>query len=325
MSNLQRKPQVPQRSAFVPEVRFSELLMRLARKTAPELVQGDRHPEPLVRFDYAVELDLKNRAFQEFWKARGLGNNLSPIIPSPRPRHYRTTTKRRVVMEKNRVELSFLTESSAVARARTAKETLVEPEPHAVIYKFILSKLNTPAYTVFAKALNFIIIRGDYTQFTVLFNVHSLNGEIVRKAKLLSEHLKNLDPKTVSAFLFFDPTRSDFYFEARTSDGPWKLKKLFGPDDIRLTVLNRTYAFNPTAFCQVNASILPPFLEKATQLLQPKPEQRLLDLYSGFGFFTFHLGPSYCEAWGVDLGSESIDSAKKMAVADPKARCRFQS
>lgn len=315
----------PKEMGTKPEVRFSDLLMQAARRTAPELVQGNRHPEPLARFHYDLELDLKRKAFQEFWKARGLPGVPNPILPSPRPRHYRTTSKRRVVMDRGRFALSFLTESVAAANPKAAKDPLVEPKEHALIYQFILGKLNTPPYVGLAQALNFLIIRGDYSRFTVLFNVHRLNGEVVRKAKLLGEHLKSMDPKTVSAFIYFDPSRSDFYFEASDHEGPWKLKKLFGADDIQLKILNRTYAFNPTGFCQVNASILPAFLEKADQLLNPKTEFRLLDLYSGFGFFTLHLGHAYREAFGVDLGSVSIESAQKMAAADPASHCRFRS
>ncbi len=307
------------------EVRFADLLMQSARRAAPDLVQGFNHPEPLSKLDYALELDLKNKALQEFWTARGLPDKPNRILPSPKPRGYRTTTKRRVVSLKGRFELTFLTESSSAANPRAGAESLVEPKEHKLIYAFILAKLNTPAYASLAHALNYLIIRGDYARFTVLFNVHRLSADVVRKAKLLGEHLKDADPKTVSAFMFFDASRSDYYFEAQTSEGPWKLKKIFGPDDLHLKVLDRTYAFHPTAFCQVNASILPAFLEKADQLLKPKPEYRLLDLYSGFGFFTLHLGRSYGEALGVDLGSVSIESAQKMAAADPDSHCRFKS
>ncbi|MDB5048632.1 MAG: tRNA (uracil-5-)-methyltransferase family protein [Fibrobacteres bacterium] len=307
------------------EIRFSDLLMQLARRAAPDLVQGFNHPEPLSRLDYALELDLKNKALQEFWTARGLPDKPNRILPSPKPRGYRTTTKRRVINLKGRFELTFMTASSAAANPRASAESLVEPPEHKTIYSFILSKLNTAAYASLAHALNYLIIRGDYTRFTVLFNVHRLNADVVRKAKLLGDHLKEMDPKTVSAFMFFDATRSDYYFEAQSSEGPWKLKKIFGPDDLHLKILDRTYAFNPTAFCQVNASILPAFLEKADQLLKPKPEYRLLDLYSGFGFFTLHLGRGYGEALGVDLGSASIESAQKMAAADPASHCKFKS
>lgn len=306
-------------------VRFSDLLIQEARRIAPDLVQGDRHPEPLALMDYARELELKNQIFLKFWKARGLPGQPQKVIPSPLPRHYRTTTKRRVITTKNGFSLSFLTESISAAHPAQAKNPMVEPKEHGLIYQFILSKLNTPGYTVLAQALNFLIIRGDYSKFTVLFNVHKLNAEVVRKAKLLGEHLQKTEPKSVSAFLYFDPSRSDFYFEAKPSEGPWTLKKLFGPDTLQLKVLNRTYAFHPTAFCQVNASILPTFLEKASALMQPQTEFRLLDMYSGFGFFTLHLGHAYREAWGVDLGAVSIESGQKMAAADPSAHCKFRS
>ncbi|MEO6098674.1 MAG: hypothetical protein ABIW76_24655 [Fibrobacteria bacterium] len=307
------------------DLRFSDLLMQLAKREAPDLVQGHNHPEPLARLPYEQELELKNRAFQEFWTARGLPDKPNKVLPSPRPRGYRTTTKRRVVFLKGQYELTFLTESSSAANPRASKESLVEPKEHKAIYAFLLAKLNTPAYANLASALNYLIIRGDYDRFTVLFNVHRLNAEVVRKAKMMGDHLKVLETKVVSAFMFYDPSKSEFYFEARNPEGPWKIKKIFGPDDIHLKVLERTYAFHPTSFCQVNASILPLFLEKADQLLKPKPEYRLLDLYSGFGFFTLHLGANYGEAFGVDLGLSSIESGQKMASADPAAHCRFKA
>ncbi|GEM_PF-234232 len=307
------------------EVRFADLLMQLARRTAPDLVQGNNHPEPLAQLPYEQELEFKNRALQEFWTARGLPDKPNKVLPSPRPRGYRTTTKRRVVFLKGHYELTYMTESSLKANPRASAESQVEPKEHKAIYAFILSKLNTPAYANLAGALNYLIIRGDYARFTVLFNVHRLNADVVRKAKMMGDHLKDLETKVISAFMFYDPSKSDFYFEARNPEGPWKIKKIFGPDDLHLKVLERTYAFHPTSFCQVNASILPLFLEKADQLLKPKPEYRLLDLYSGFGFFTLHLGPQYGEAFGVDLGQASIESAQKMAAADPAAHCRFKA
>lgn len=319
------KPEAKEAVTDDREVRFSDLLMQLARRAAPDRVQGPKHPEPLAALDYEQELDLKNRALQEFWTARGLPDKPNRILPSPRPRGYRTTTKRRLVRKGGSYALAFLSEGSAAANPKAAAESRVEPPEHKAIYGFLLGKLNTAPYQGIAGALNYIIIRGDYGRLTVLFNVHRLNADVVRKAKLLGDHLKAPDFKVASAFLFFDPSRSEYYFEARDPEGPWKLKKLFGPDDIRLQVRDRTYAFHPTAFCQVNASILPDFLGKAEQLLKPKPEYRLLDLYCGYGFFTLPLGKNYGEAWGVDLGGPSITSAHKMAAADPAAHARFRA
>lgn len=307
------------------ELRFSDMLMQLARRAAPDLVLGAKHPEPLSRLEYDQELDLKNRALQEFWTARGLPDKPNRILPSPRPRGYRTTTKRRIVRKGGRFALAFLTESSAAAHPKAASESRLEPPEHKAIYDFLLAKLNTDPYHGLANALNYIIIRGDYGHPAVFFNLHRLNADVVRKAKLLGQHLQGPEFKVASAFMFFDPTRSEFYFEARDPEGPWKIKKLFGPDDIRMQVRDRTYAFHPTAFCQVNASILPDFLGKAEQLLKPKPEYRLLDLYCGFGFFTLPLGKGYGEATGVDLGGPAITSAQKMAVGEKETHARFKA
>lgn len=306
-------------------VSFSEILMEAAKKAVPHLEQDARHPEPLSRINYATELALKTNALQQFWKARKLSGTVNPVLPSLRGRHYRTTSKRRIVKEKSGFVLTYLSESLRIANPKLNLQPLVEPEEHQLIYKFMLGKLNTPAYLALAQSLNFLIIRGSYTEFTVLLNVHRLNAEVVRKAKLLSEHLQKLEIKIVSAFLYFDPSRSDFYFEAKISDGPWQLKKLFGPDLIHLKIKNRTYAYHPTAFCQVNESILPTFLEQAEKLLAPKNDFRLIDLYSGFGFFTLYLGHAYREAIGVDLGSVAIESAQKMAKADASTHCQFRS
>ncbi len=305
-------------------IRYSELLLQLARKEAPTLVGPPTSPDPLARLDYAMELDLKNRALQQFWAANGLPDKPNRITPSPKPRHYRTTTKRRVIFEKGAFHLDFLPDPRAGASKAGTGSTL-EPVEHAAIYAFILGKLNQPAYAQIAHALNYLVIRGDYTHFTVLFNVHQLNGNVVRKAKLLSEHLQNMDPKTASAFLFYDSGKTPFYLDQRSPEGPWKFKKLFGPDNLRLRVGDKNYAFHPTSFCQVNASILPVFLEKAHQLLKARPEQRLLDLYCGFGLFSLGLAGAYQEVIGVDAAGMSIQAAQTMAASEPGGKVRFNA
>jgi hypothetical protein len=314
--------------------------MAKARAAHPDKVGPASSPEPLARLDYETELQLKNQALQEFWAAHDIPDKPNRILPSPKPRKYRVTTKRRVIAEHGRIRLDFLPEKREAGQARLGAASELEPEEHGRIYAFLLEKLNTPAYAGLGHVLNFLVIRGDYLRFAVFFNVNRLNGEIARKAKLLAAHLQQMDfpaargadaprvataadapkvssaadaPKVASAWLFHDPERSPFYLDDRAPEGPWKLKRLFGPDTVRLRVGERAFAFKPTAFCQVNASVLPQFLEKAGQLLKPRPEQRLLDLYCGFGFFSLPLSHHYREVVGVDAAGPAIESARDMA------------
>jgi tRNA/tmRNA/rRNA uracil-C5-methylase (TrmA/RlmC/RlmD family) len=318
-------------SASEKTVRFSDLLMAKARAAHPDKVGPASSPEPLARLDYESELELKNQALQEFWSSHDIPDKPNRILPSPRPRKYRVTTKRRVIAEHGRFRLDFQPEKREAGQARLGAGSELEPEEHGRIYAFLLEKLNSPAYAGLGHVLNFLVIRGDYHRFAVFFNVNRINGEIARKAKLLAAHLQQLDfpgargadkpkvasaadaPKVASAWLFFDPERSPFYLDDRAPEGPWKLKRLFGPDTVRLRVGERSFAFKPTAFCQVNASVLPQFLEKAGQLLKPRPEQRLLDLYCGFGFFSLPLSHHYREVVGVDAAGPAIESARDMA------------
>lgn len=327
--------------------------MRKARAAEPDRVGPPESPEPLAGLDYARELEIKNAALQEFWQEHNLPDKPNRILPSPKPRHYRITTKRRVISSGPRVLLDFHADRPSGARRMGAASEL-EPPEHKAIYAFLLEKLNQESYEGLARALNFLIIRGDYTRFSVFFNVHRLNAGVARKAKLLAEHLTTFNPsgpqmessrrgeaqppakrdtapraaqgvtsKVLSAFLFFDPARSSFYLDQRAPDGPWKLKRLFGPENLRLEAGGREYVFGPTSFSQVNGSILGDFLEKADQLLKPKNHQRLLDLYCGFGFFSLKLAPQYADCLGVEASSASIEAAQAMA-AHGKIRSRYR-
>jgi tRNA/tmRNA/rRNA uracil-C5-methylase (TrmA/RlmC/RlmD family) len=315
--------------------RFSDILMSKARAAFPDKVGPASSPEPLAHLPYERELEIKNQALQEFWTAQALPDKPNQILPSPKPRKYRITTKRRVVFEGGRFRLDFQPEKREAGQARLGAASFLEPDEHAALYAFVVEKLNTQAYASLGHALNFLVIRGDYHRFAVFFNVSKVNSQVARKAKLLAEHLQALDlrkggskaprsgdapedaPKVASAYLFHDPERSPFYLDDRAPVGAWKLKRLFGPETVRLRVGTRSYAFKPTAFCQVNGSLLPIFLEKAEQLLKPRPEQRLLDLYCGFGFFSLHLADKYREIVGVDAAGPAIESAKDMASAPP--------
>src|SRR5690606_18821823 len=125
-------------------------------------------------------------------------------------------------------------------------------------------------------ALNFLIVRGG-EELMVIFNVFRLNAEVVRKAGLLGEHLARMEgAKVKAAHIFFDKTRSDYYLEARVSEGPFRVKTLFGPEFLPVPVADRRYLLHPTGFFQVNLSILPRVLDEVVNALKPRPGDRLL-------------------------------------------------
>ena len=52
--------------------------------------------ETLAPLDYKDELKVKNEAIREFWEVNRLARGPQPIVASPMPRNYRTTSKRQI-------------------------------------------------------------------------------------------------------------------------------------------------------------------------------------------------------------------------------------
>ena len=274
-------------------IAISTVFSRLLALPSPPSAQS-KSLEPLAHLEYARELELKNRALREFWKQNRLPGAPAPIIPSPKPRHYRTTTKRRVPYGKN-------------------ETSLLEPAEHSTLYAFIGEKLAAPGYKILSQAMNYVIIRGSYQERSVIFNVHTLNAAVVKKLKNLSRHLPPFDKNVVSAFIFFDPTRSEYYLDNSDVGHDLKTKRLFGPEKLFVNFDGARYQFDPVIFSQVNESMVPILLAQAKKMLAPSPSEHLVDLYCGYGLFTHFLAPGYAHACGLEAALKSVEAARHNA------------
>ena len=78
----------------------------------------------------------------------------------------------------------------------------IEPREHGDIYKFLLQKLSKSDFKILGKSINYLIIRGSYTEFALILNVKELNAEIVRKIKYIVDDIKKTDLK-ISKSIFY--------------------------------------------------------------------------------------------------------------------------
>ena len=194
----------------------------------------------------------------------------------------------------------------------------------------LLKKLNEPLFSLVAKRCNYLIIRGSYKEFCVIFNMHKLDGPTVRKLKILGSQLSGADMNVVSSFVFLDPSRSKYYLDKRETESRFSVKKLFGPDTLRFSIGEQTYVYDALSFSQVNQSMVPLLLKKAAELLDVAAmdcaRMRLIDLYCGYGLFTLYLGKRFCEAWGIDYETASIRRARDSVghCKDLPASCKMR-
>ena len=270
------------------------------------------HPhEILAPLDYDDECRVKTDAVRSFWQVHGLPAQLvRKIIPSPLPRGYRATSKRRVYVSRGGV-LRFCMGYGA-EREETLRSRL-EPESHNDVYCKLRQMLVSPAYRAVGRSLNFIVVRGGADRLTLILNFFHLDAAIMHKVKLLADHVRAELPQVAAMFTFLDESRSDFYLESRSA-GAHPFKKLFGSEYLDLTVADCKFLYPPSAFSQVNETILDAFLLEARKLLKPGPESTLIDLFSGYGLFAVVLGDAPERTIGMDFNGPAIHAASGNAL-----------
>ena len=274
-------------------------------------LDGEHPHEILAPLDYADECRVKTDAVRSFWQVHGLPAHLVPqIIPSPLPRGYRATSKRRIYVSRGG-QLRFCMGYGA-EREETLRSDL-EPESHNDVYCKLRKLLVSPVYKPVGRSLNFIVVRGGTERLTLILNFFHLDAAIMHKVKLLAEHVRAELPQIAAMFTFLDESRSEFYLESRSA-GAHPFKKLFGSEYLDLTVADCKFLYPPSAFSQVNESILGAFVGEARKLLKPGPESTLVDLFSGYGLFAVALGDAPERTFGMDFNGPAIHAAAGNAL-----------
>jgi tRNA/tmRNA/rRNA uracil-C5-methylase (TrmA/RlmC/RlmD family) len=300
-------------------VGFTDSLHALARQRGLSC-ESAAHPEPLAALNYDQELALKNEALRSFCKTERLIEP-SALRPAPLPRAYRSTTKRRAVIARERLNLVFAEKSHAPTGAY---RSLLDRTEHLAVYDFLSRSLNQRASIAFASALNHVIVRGEGQNLAVIFNTSLFDGAVIRRAKQLGDALQKTALGVRAAFVYLDPTGSDYYLEARRPAGCMSFKRLFGPDWLSLKIAGLSLRYPPTAFSQINSAMAPTLIDTARELLAPDDASTLVDLYCGYGLFAFTLGQKMRAIWGADSGADAIAAARDTARhLKMESRARF--
>ena len=280
----------------------------LFHKLFPENINGitigHRSTDALVDIDYETELALKNQAIDKLLKSNNIRFSANPIIPSPMPRKYRTTTKRRAFFDGTKFQLHFgKRPSSNIPVAFSA----LDPDEH--FKQFFAAPRNFKA----SAKLNYLIIRGSYTERALIFNIKGLSGDIIRILKNAAEKAAAFDCGLKSVFIYVDENNSDYYLEAERPLHGVNFKKLYGPDCLALKLNGKKFLYSPLSFSQINESILPLFFDEFKKILTPAADDSMLDMYCGYGLWSLTFGDIFKHAWGVELAPLSVKSAQNNA------------
>jgi len=279
-----------------------------------------QHPEMLAALEYPLELAIKQEALARTWSDQELPGTPDEIVPAPRPRGYRTTTKRRALTRPEGIVLGF----PGLARGRRGPESsggtgdsvgsaLDLPE-HLPVYALLERWLREPGGRPLAETLSWAIVRGTAGALTVVLNVRVFNARVVRAAARLAEELQRAPLGVRAGFLFLDPTGSEYYLEARRPEGRLTLKRLFGPGWLEARVGELRLRFPPTVFSQVNGFMLGEMTSCVGALVGPLEGLGLLDLYCGYGLLALTIGRSAEQVIGIEIEAAAIEAARANAA-----------
>ena len=277
-----------------------------------------------VDLTYEKEIALKNKALREFWRHHVPQTPLSPLVVSPLGRAYRTVTKRKAFLRKGRAHLGLIDPSeSGSERWFSVIRCAIEPEEHARIYSAIRACLEKPYSTDLGENMNYVIIKGSYTEFTVILNVGEISASIIRAANTLSKSLTYSCKNVVSLFLYEEASHGRYYMGAKNPGVQPHLKKIFGKSEIYQRIAGRGFLYSPLSFSQVNQSIVERLVAQAGELLAFNKNQTLYDLYCGYGLFSVCLADKVRRVVGVEVSPQSVEAAEANATRNSIANARF--
>jgi 23S rRNA (uracil1939-C5)-methyltransferase len=81
--------------------------------------------------------------------------------------------------------------------------------------------------------------------------------------------------------------------------------------------------FRPTDFTQVNVAINRALVSRAVRLLEPRPGERIVDLFCGLGNFTLPLATSGADVLGIEGSAELVARARENALRNKLGNARF--
>jgi len=273
--------------------------------------------------EYTDEVRLKNAALGEYWQGQNLPGALLAIVPSPRGRGYRTVSKRKVFLSAREVRLALLSPGPEGRAAPLAvRACAIEPREHASIYQAVHDSLQRPFAASLAESLQYVIVKGNYREFTVVLNVRSLEGPLLKSATALSKALTKRCPSVVGFFLFEDDSGGEYYMGSDRGRQP-VIRRVFGKESIYQQVAGRHFLFSPLSFSQVNLSLAGHLVAGAGELLGAEPARILMDLYCGYGVFAVCLADKGGRVAGVELSPASVQAAEENAVRNQVKNVRF--
>lgn len=245
------------------------------------------------------------------------------MISSPLGRGYRTVSKRRAFRDRSRQILLGLTDISETGRIQPVdvKACAIEPPSHALIYNFVQQFITSRDGSALSKVLSHVIIKGNYEESWVVFNISDLpkdvSSALTHLSKKLTKEFKNIPG------LFYTIEESSKYY--LSDKALLNFRKIYGKTDVFVKAGGLSFLYSPLAFSQTNGSIIEPMITKASELMRFQKNETVYDLYCGYGLFGLSAAKAVNSVIGMEISVPALNSAKENAKRNKIGNIKFYS
>ncbi|MBI2793249.1 MAG: methyltransferase [Ignavibacteria bacterium] len=260
--------------------------------------------EPFGDVPYHDELKVKQAAVQQFSREiLKKADVCSTVVKAPRPRHYRTTSRRRLWHEGKR--FTFVHGDGSRISARSP----LEQKEHLQIYESVAESLARLDHKVRA-AFHHVVVRGTYSEYALIITTTHLDAEIVRACRQVALKAQKQVSILKHAWIYVDERRSRYYLELERPIHGIGSKKLFGAAAWKQAVENIEYQVGVFSFSQINLAMLPDFVNIIRREAEPALDDTVVDLYCGYGLLGAALAKNVIRVIAIDQDKSGTADAR---------------
>lgn len=260
-------------------------------------------PDILAALSYNEELRIKRLAWSRFAKELRVGDaKIEDVAACEQPRGYRATSRRRVLMHRGSASLAH--GDGSVLDAEQA--ALLEPTSHAQIYE-VVQRLVRPSKPPLN--INNVIIRGSYDEHVIIFDVREIDADVVRTLKKWTKTISTHVPSLKHAWIFHDPSGTNFFLEQERLPRDAVTKKLLGAAAWIQKVNALDYQIGVFSFTQINLAMTPSLIETVKRV-RGDAGGTLYDLFCGYGLYGAAFAKEYERVVAIDADEATVANAR---------------
>jgi 23S rRNA (uracil1939-C5)-methyltransferase len=141
---------------------------------------------------------------------------------------------------------------------------------------------------------------------------------------LVIRHLQELTSEDKNKLITFANENSfAIYLQPGGLDSVYCLTNPKQTLSYRLTCANIELLFQPTDFTQINQAINQALVKRTIELMEPEPQDKILDLFCGLGNFTLALAKKCAQIIGVEGHKVMVERATQNAVHNAITNATF--